>query len=322
MKSFWRVASEYSFRDTRHDKPGSSLRPHGLESFIGQEKAKSILRMAIRSSIIRNAPPGHIVFYGPAGLGKTSLANVLANELNYKLYVVNGNSNSGLILETLKKIEPYSVVFIDEIHALSIGTQEVLYEAMEDAVLNVEKEQIKLPPFTLVGATTMLGNLSKPMIDRFLLKIELKPYSIEELALMTSRKALAVGIEIDKDASLSIAKRCRSTARLLANHVTLCRDFALGMGEQRINSDVVEEVFQTLEIDALGLGTKDYEYLETVYANEKPMGAGAIALTINEALPTVELLIEPYLLQLGYISRTPRGRCITNKGIELLERRI
>lgn len=302
-----------------------SHRPTDFESFIGQSHIKDILSVFTASANKKGSPLGHVLFYGPPGLGKTTLAGIIANQLNVKLHVINGGAvkNVDDLIYPLSEIEYGDILFIDEVHRLPIKCEEVLYEVMEDFVASVPNAfgtlvRANVPEFTLIGATTLLGDISKPMIDRFVLKLELKPYTVEELAEMAITKGVYMGVDVTPSAAIQIAQRCRNTARYVTNYLRIVKELAEGLDYESITKDVTDIMFKMLGIDQVGLESKDHRYLKLLANAGKPMGLSQIALALSESTSTVERIIEPYLQRLGLIERTARGRAVTELGIRYI----
>ena len=317
------IAPDNNKAEDENDAGTPTHRPLDFNTFIGQQHIKGTLNLLIQSAKNRDMPLSHILFYGPAGLGKTTLAGIISKQMGGKLQIINAGAIQSTmdLLNALADIDFGDIMFIDEIHRLPIQCQEILYEAMEDFVVTVPGSKTSapiranIPEFTLIGATTLMGDISKPMLDRFVVKLELQPYSIEELAEMTITKGIAMGIDIDPDASIEIAQRCRGTARFVTNYLRISRDIGSGIGLCEINKKVTDTVFKMLQVDKLGLESKDYRYLEAL-SQDSPMGLKAISLNLNESDTTVEKLIEPYLQKLGLIERKPRGRVLTDRGMK------
>ena len=303
----------------------SNIRPQILDEYVGQKEVKENLRVFIEAAKMRDESLDHVLLYGPPGLGKTTLAHIIANELGANFKTASGPSieKSGDLAAVLSTLEPGDVLFIDEIHRLPKFIEEMLYPAMEDFELDIvvgsdsssRSIKIDLPPFTLVGATTRAGDVSSPLRDRFGIVNKLEFYSDEELASIIKRTSRVLDMPISDDAAVELAKRSRKTPRIANRLFKRVRDFALVDGLDEINSEVTKKSLERLKVDEYGLDRIDIEYLTTLIEkfNGGPVGVETISSAIGEEISTLEDVVEPFLMQEGFIKRTPRGRVATEK---------
>lgn len=308
-----------------------NIRPEYLADYIGQKEVKENIKVYIEAAKMRREPLDHVLLYGPPGLGKTTLANIIANELGVNIKTASGPSieKAGDLAAILSSLEPGDVLFIDEIHRMPSYIEEILYPAMEDFVLdiiiggegNTRNIRINLPPFTLVGATTRAGDLTSPLRDRFGIIAKLQYYTNEELVDIIKRTSRVLNIPIEDDASLELARRSRGTPRIANRLFKRVRDFALVEGDGIINLDITKRALERLKIDDKGLDDTDHQLLKAIIEkfNGGPVGIESVASSIGEEVTTIEDVYEPYLLQQGFIKRTPRGRMVTPLAYEHLK---
>ena len=321
------VSTGYAPEDSDID---ASLRPKTLNDYVGQDKAKENLKVYIEAAKMRGESLDHVLLYGPPGLGKTTLSNIIANELGVNIRITSGPAieKQGDLAALLTNLNQGDVLFIDEIHRLSRSVEEILYPAMEDYALDIiigkgpaaRSIRIDLPKFTLIGATTRAGQLTTPLRDRFGVLLKLELYTPEELASIVRRSAGILGIAITDDGSYEIASRSRGTPRIANRLLKRVRDFAMVNGKDTIDSEIAGYALNKLEIDELGLDNTDRKMLEAIikFYDGGPVGLDTLAATIGEEAVTIEDVYEPYLMQLGFLSRTPRGRCVTRLAYEHL----
>ncbi len=314
----------------REDAAEGSLRPHYLNEYIGQEKAKENLRIFIQAAKQRGESLDHVLLHGPPGLGKTTLAGVIANEMGVNIRITSGPTieKAGDLAALLTNLQENDILFVDEIHRLNRAVEEVLYPAMEDFAIDIiigkgpsaNSIRLDLPHFTLIGATTRSGQLSAPLRDRFGVQLRLELYETEELQNIVERSAGILGIEIEKSGAEEIARRSRGTPRIANRLLRRVRDFAQIMANGVITREVADLALSRLEVDHMGLDNLDRRMLRAIieYYGGGPVGLETLAATINEEAVTLEDVYEPYLLQKGFMTRTPRGRCVTQKAYEHL----
>ena len=315
---------------TREDEGEYSLRPKTLREYIGQEKAKGNLEVFIQAAKMRHEPLDHVLLHGPPGLGKTTLSGIIANEMGVNVRITSGPAieKAGDLAALLTNLNENDILFVDEIHRLNRAVEEVLYPAMEDYAIDIiigkgpsaNSIRLDLPRFTLIGATTRAGQLSAPLRDRFGVTLRLELYSPEELALIVTRSAGILEVPIEADGAMEIARRSRGTPRIANRMLRRVRDFAQVKSDGVITKDVADQALCALEIDHLGLDPIDRRMLGAIIENYGggPVGLETLAATIGEESVTLEDVYEPYLMQLGFLTRTPRGRCVTKKAYDHL----
>ena len=308
-----------------------SIRPESLEEYVGQKDIKENLEVFIKACKMRDEVLDHVLLYGPPGLGKTTLAHIIAHEMGTNIKTASGPAieKSGDLAAILSTLEPGDVLFIDEIHRIPRYIEEILYPAMEDFVLDIvitnsdgssRNLRIDLPPFTLVGATTRAGDISAPLRDRFGITAKLSYYTDEELFTIINRTSRVLGMPIESDAAMELARRSRKTPRIANRLFKRVRDFALVFGEAIIDEEITKTSLKRLKVDDSGLDQIDLQYLEALITkfNGGPVGAQTVATSIGEEVTTIEDVVEPYLLQEGFVKRTPRGRVATEKAYKHL----
>ena len=312
------------------DAGETSLRPKTLKEYIGQEKAKQNLSIFIEAARRRTESLDHVLLHGPPGLGKTTLAGIIAQEMGVNIRITSGPAieKPGDLAALLTNLSENDILFVDEIHRLNRAVEEILYPAMEDYAIDIiigkgpsaNSIRLDLPKFTLIGATTRAGSLSAPLRDRFGVTLRLELYTPEELREIVTRSAGILDVAIEPDGAMEIARRSRGTPRIANRMLRRVRDFAQVMADGVITKDVADKALLALEVDALGLDNVDRRMLRAIIENYGggPVGLDTLAATIGEESVTLEDVYEPYLMQLGFLTRTPRGRCVTRKAYEHL----
>ena len=314
------ISPELIGNDGQEERYENSLRPKVLEDYIGQDKVKENMKVYIEAAKKRGEPLDHCLFYGPPGLGKTTLSTIISNEMNSNIKITSGPAITkvGDLAALLTNLSEFDILFIDEIHRLSKSVEEILYPALEDFSLDIiigkgpsaRSIRLDLPKFTLIGATTKAGALTTPLRDRFGIIHRLELYEPEDLKKIVKRSSGILGVNIDEDSALEIARRSRGTPRIANRLLKRVRDYAAVLGDGHINLKITKHALNKLEIDELGLDETDRKMLEMmiVQYDGRPVGLETIATSLGEEIDTIEDVYEPYLMQIGFLARTPRGR--------------
>ena len=313
-----------------------SIRPSSLQDFIGQERVRKVLQILCRSAKAKGTAVSHVLLSGPPGLGKTTLARIVANEMGSRLVeTIGGNLQAPeQLIGLLRSLKPLDILFIDEIHAMPRSVEEILYPAMEDGTVSVVKtessdfmralgvqakpatEMVALPPFTLLGASTMSGLVSAPLRSRFSHELTLEPYSLDDLTRIVLRASRAMGAELGNDVAMEVARRSRSTARIAIGHLRWLIEYSSGLG-MLPDLDAVRDAFAMRDVDACGLTGQDRRYLEMLVNADQPVGLASVSAALNETVETIEQAMEPHLIREGLLRRAPRGRVATEKAREM-----
>lgn len=327
-----RLVSPEETKDERLDRSFEGLRPRTLEEFIGQRKVKENLKVFIEAALKRKDPLDHVLLYGPPGLGKTTLAHIIAREMGANIRLTSGPAieRPGDLAAILTNIKEGDVIFIDEIHRLSHVVEEVLYPAMEDFEIDIiigkgpsaRSIRLELPKFTLVGATTRAGLLTSPLRDRFGMSMRFEFYEPSDLKTIIERSARILGVRLSDDGAMEIARRSRGTPRIANRLLRRIRDFASVDNKKIIDREAVDESLNRLDVDCLGLDGMDRRILKKIAKDFDggPVGVETLAVTVSEEVETIEDVYEPYLIQIGFINRTPRGRVVTRAAVEHLKK--
>ena len=316
-----------------------NIRPSSLEEFVGQERVRKVLQILCRSAKSKGTAVSHVLLSGPPGLGKTTLARIVANEMGSRLVeTIGGNLQAPeQLVGLLRSLKPFDILFIDEIHAMPRSVEEILYPAMEDGTVSVVKtdasdfmkalgvqakpatEMVLLPPFTLVGASTMSGLVSSPLRSRFSHELILEPYGLDDLTRIVLNASRMMGTELGNDVALEVARRSRSTARIAIGHLRWLLEYSSGLGIEP-DLDAVKEAFEMRDVDPCGLTGQDRRYLTMLVQADQPVGLASVSAALNETVETIEQAMEPHLIREGLIRRAPRGRVATERAREMFAR--